>query len=34
MRVNLELAKLTFSLKITLDKGIPGTIARNSNIPE
>lgn len=34
MRVNVEFAKLIYCYKITLDKSIPGTIPRNSNIPE
>lgn len=34
MRVNLEFAKLVYSRVINKDEGIPGTLARNSNIPE
>jgi phospholipid-translocating ATPase len=34
MRVNLDFAKLVYSIKINKDKSINGTIARNSNIPE
>lgn len=34
MRVNLDFAKAIFSFKINRDDTIPGTIARNSNIPE
>ena len=34
MRVNLEFAKLKYSYDINADKTIPGTITRNSNIPE
>lgn len=34
MRVNLEFAKLVYSFKINRDTSIPGTITRNSNIPE
>lgn len=34
MRVNLEFAKLVYSRVINRDKDIPGTLARNSNIPE
>lgn len=34
LRVNLDFAKVVFSLKINTDKTIPGTIARNSTIPE
>ncbi|CAD8047447.1 unnamed protein product [Paramecium sonneborni] len=34
MRVNVEFAKLIYCYKISIDKGIEGTIARNSNIPE
>lgn len=34
LRVNVDLAKLLYSVRINLDKGIPGTIARNSSIPE
>ena len=34
LRVNLDLAKLYYSLMINTDDSIEGTIARNSNIPE
>lgn len=34
MRVNLDFAKAIFSYNITQDKEIPGSVARNSNIPE
>ena len=34
LRVNLDLAKLWYSWCITSDTGIPGAVARNSNIPE
>lgn len=34
MRVNLEFAKLVYCININRDKSIPGTLARNSNIPE
>ena len=34
MRVNLDFAKLIYSYRINKDKGIEGTIARNSVIPE
>jgi len=34
LRVNLDFAKAIFSYKINTDKFMPGTIARNSNIPE
>lgn len=34
MRVNLDIAKLIYSMKINKDRDIEGTIARNSNIPE
>lgn len=34
LRVNLDLAKLWYSYSIGSDKGIPGAVARNSNIPE
>lgn len=34
MRVNLEFAKLTYSVRINMDQEIAGTITRNSNIPE
>lgn len=34
MRVNLEFAKLIYSIRINKDSKIEGTIARNSNIPE
>ena len=32
--VNLDLAKIWYSVNIVKDKEIPGTIARNSTIPE
>ena len=34
LRVNLEFAKLVYSWQIDHDKGIPGTVVRNSTIPE
>jgi phospholipid-translocating ATPase len=34
LRVNLDLAKLVYSIRITRDQEIKGTVARNSNIPE
>ena len=34
LRVNLDLAKLYYSFRINSDEEIPGTMARNSNIPE
>lgn len=34
LRVNLDLAKMWYSYCINQDKHIPGTIARNSTIPE
>jgi phospholipid-translocating ATPase len=34
MRVNLDFAKLFYAYKINMDKLIPGTVARNSTIPE
>ena len=34
LRVNLDLAKLFYSFRINSDEEIPGTMARNSNIPE
>lgn len=34
LRVNLDFAKAYFSYKISSDEKIPGTVARNSNIPE
>ncbi|KAH3760350.1 aminophospholipid-transporting P-type ATPase [Pelomyxa schiedti] len=34
MRVNLDMAKLLYALLIMWDKKIPGTIVRNSTIPE
>lgn len=34
LRVNLDFAKIIFSYKINSDDQIPGTIARNSTIPE
>lgn len=34
LRVNLDFAKLIYAHRITNDPLIPGTIARNSNIPE
>ena len=34
MRVNLEFAKLVYSIRINRDQYIQGTITRNSNIPE
>lgn len=34
MRVNLDFAKLMYSRNINIDKDIPGTTVRNSNIPE
>ena len=34
LRVNLDFAKIIYSYKINTDPNIPGTIARNSQIPE
>ncbi|KRX07251.1 P-type ATPase, cytoplasmic domain N [Pseudocohnilembus persalinus] len=34
LRVNLDFAKAIFSYKIQQDESMPGTVARNSNIPE
>ena len=34
LRVNLDFAKIVYSVKINNDENIPGTIARNSQIPE
>jgi len=34
LRVNLDIAKTYYSVAIALDKVIPGTIPRNSTIPE
>ena len=34
LRVNLDFAKIIYSYKINTDNNIPGTIARNSQIPE
>ena len=34
MRVNLDFAKLVYCYRINKDDKIPGTISRNSNIPE
>jgi phospholipid-translocating ATPase len=34
LRVNLDMAKLYYSYKINTDENIPGSIARNSNLPE
>jgi phospholipid-translocating ATPase len=34
LRVNLDLAKMWYSYCINIDQQIPGTIARNSTIPE
>lgn len=34
LRVNLDLAKIWYSYNLNRDTLIPGTIARNSNIPE
>ncbi len=34
LRTNLDLAKMWYSYCINIDEKIPGTIARNSNIPE
>lgn len=34
MKVNVDFARLYYSWGITNDKGIQGTVARNSNIPE
>lgn len=34
LRVNLDLAKLYYAFKVNTDEDIPGSIARNSNIPE
>jgi phospholipid-translocating ATPase len=34
LRTNLEIAKACYSFSIAKDKNIPGTIPRNSTIPE
>eukprot|EP00727_Mastigamoeba_balamuthi_P001035 m51a1_g10929 putative aminophospholipid-transporting p-type atpase (1340) ;mRNA; r:131001-137091 len=34
MRVNLDMAKMLYSLQIMWDKHIPGTVVRNSTLPE
>jgi phospholipid-translocating ATPase len=34
MRVNLELAKFYYCVQINKDEDIPGSIGRNSQIPE
>ena len=34
LRVNLDMAKLVYSLMIQRDKAIPGTLVRSSTIPE
>lgn len=34
MRVNLDMAKLLYALMINKDKQIPGTVVRNSTLPE
>lgn len=34
MRVNLEFAKLVYSIRINRDQSIKGSLARNSTIPE
>jgi phospholipid-translocating ATPase len=34
LRVNLDFSKTVFSYRISHDEKIPGTIARNSSIPE
>ena len=34
LRVNLDIAKMIYAGQINNDKGIPGTIARNTTIPE
>ena len=34
MRVNIDFAKLVYSGRINRDKELPGTIVRNSSIPE
>lgn len=34
LRVNLDLAKMWYSYCINIDTQIPGTVARNSTIPE
>lgn len=34
LRVNLDMGKIWYSYGISTDKGIPGTIPRNSTIPE
>ena len=34
LRVNLDFAKAIFSYRINSDNDIPGTLARNSAIPE
>lgn len=34
LRVNLDFCKAYFSYKISNDEDIPGTVSRNSSIPE
>jgi phospholipid-translocating ATPase len=34
LRVNLDFSKTFFSYKISNDPNIPGTVSRNSSIPE
>jgi len=34
LRVNLDFSKLTYCRMINVDKGIPGTLVRNSSVPE
>jgi phospholipid-translocating ATPase len=34
MKVNLDFAKLKYTVEINRDKSSPGVIVRNSNIPE
>jgi phospholipid-translocating ATPase len=34
LRVNLDFSKTFFSYKISNDENIPGTVSRNSSIPE
>ena len=34
LRVNLDIAKYVYTAKVFLDKTIPGTVTRNSTIPE
>jgi len=34
LRTNLDMGKIYFSFLIKMDKSIPGTIPRNSTMPE